>query len=162
MRPKHTARLAEAISNESFLNMPPSPAHQVHLDYQIVPRDPSRRKELAPDEKPWRLLVTPTGISSPPLSLELRGDVVIGCDTEADDALDVNLNEWQGYQRGVSRRHVMLRPGRNKLFIMDLRSTNGTHINGLPLGVGWAYALKDGDLITLGRLHMRVRIMQRP
>jgi pSer/pThr/pTyr-binding forkhead associated (FHA) protein len=56
----------------------------------------------------------------------------------------------------------MLRPSLHKLFILDLRSTNGTHINGLPLGVGWAYALKDSDLITLAQLHLRFRLYRTP
>jgi pSer/pThr/pTyr-binding forkhead associated (FHA) protein len=69
----------------------------------------------------------------------------------------VNLASWQGEERGVSRRHALLRPGREKLFILDLGSTNGTHYNGTPLTTDRAQPLQAGDLLTLGRLHVRVK-----
>ena len=55
-----------------------------------------------------------------------------------------------------------MRPTPTKLFLLDLRSTNGTTINGLPLDVGWAYAAKDGDLISLGTLNFVLSIVEGP
>lgn len=133
--------------------------HQADLHYHIVPQDNTRHGDEA---AVWRVILAPVNIAADPLALEIRGDVVIGSNEDAESEPDVNLAGWEGYQHGVSRRHLMLRPSRNKLFLMDLRSTNGTQINGLPLGVGWAYALQDGDLVSLGRLHMHVHITGRP
>ena len=69
----------------------------------------------------------------------------------------MNLNIWQGGDRGVSHRHVMLRPAREKLYLIDLGSTNGTHHNGALLTTDRVQTLQQGDLITLGRLHLRVK-----
>ena len=92
----------------------------------------------------------------------MLGDCIVGSNPEPHADLDVNLVSFDGWMRGVSRRHLMLRPSLNKLFVMDMRSTNGTQVNGLPLGIGWAYALKDNDLISLAKLHVRVHIVQSP
>ncbi len=110
----------------------------------------------------WRVVFEPMGVNVPPLALEIHGDVILGSDAAPDSDLDVNLITYDGWMRGVSRRHVMLRPSKTKLFIMDLRSTNGTQINGLPLGVGWAYALKQGDIVSLAKLNFTVSITGKP
>jgi len=130
--------------------------------YKLVPLDETRRTYDTAVAQPWRILISPVGMTADWLALELLGDCMIGSNPEPNADLDVNLVGYDGWSRGVSRRHAMLRPSRNKLFIMDMRSTNGTQINGLPLGIGWAYALKDNDMISLAKLHLRVRILQRP
>lgn len=162
MEPKHTTHLNWDIDNDAFLNMTKWPQREPEEQYQIVPASArcANGDEEGSGRRYWRVILTPVGVTGRPMPLEIRGDVVIGSHRESNDRLDVNICAWRGYDHGVSRRHIMLRPSRHKLFVMDLRSTNGTHINGLPLGVGWAYALKDGDLMTLGRLHIRVRIVQ--
>lgn len=128
----------------------------------VVPGGSSQLEGAASDEQHWRIALSPAGNADSGLALELRGDVVIGAGKEAGAGIDINLEEWQGSARGVSVRHVMLRPTQSKVFIMDLRSGNGTSINGLPLGVGWAYALQNNDLITLGHLNVRYRVIQQP
>ncbi|MGH9101763.1 MAG: FhaA domain-containing protein [Acidimicrobiales bacterium] len=48
----------------------------------------------------------------------------------------------------VSRRHAELRRDGERVMLVDLGSTNGTVVNGLPVG---SRRLADGDRITLGR-----------
>lgn len=158
---KGTSNLKNRFDNLSILSMNQRYAHQPDgIEFESVPTG-SGRNGYGRGQRRWHVLLQPaTNAGGQFRALEIRGDVVIGSNAEADDSLDINLAEWKGFELGVSRRHLMVRPGPNKLFVMDLRSTNGTQINGLPLGVGWAYALQDGDLITLGRLHVRVAYMQ--
>lgn len=162
MKPKHTSHLGGDIDNETILSLAAAQGKEEQVTYRVVPEDTSTHRDFGQDSKSWRVVIGPVGATGRPMPLEIRGDVVVGSNRDPNVNVDVNIFDWKGYQYGVSRRHVMLRPSRNKLYIMDLRSTNGTHVNGLPLGVGWAYALKDGDLLTLGRLHVRVRITQQP
>jgi hypothetical protein len=162
VKPKHTSHLDEDIDNEAILSIQSSRGKEDQVQYRVVPLDADMHRDFGDEGKAWRVVIGPVGVTGRPMPLEIRGDVVIGSNRDPNVNVDVNIFDWKGYHYGVSRRHVMLRPSRNKLYIMDLRSTNGTHVNGLPLGVGWAYALKDGDLLTLGRLHVRVRITQQP
>lgn len=158
-----TSRLDQRVGNATYLdilNRSVGTDHGPTFEFQIVPK--SIEECTLPSTPPWRIILIDANAPDNFIPLEIHGDAVIGDDPDANDELDVNMNVWQSRRSGVSRRHVLLRPNGKRLFIMDLKSTNGTDINGLPLGVGWAYALKDGDLISLGRLHLRVRIIQYP
>jgi hypothetical protein len=155
--------LGRGMNHPAFLNTPLGQVVQEpELAFRAVPAQPTERDRLQVGDVPWRIVLSPVSGTGSPIALELRGDTVIGSDPDGEENIDVNLADWQGQRLGVSRRHILLRPNRNKLFVMDLHSTNGTHINGLPLGIGWAYALQDGDTISLGRLHIRVRVVQHP
>jgi hypothetical protein len=134
---------------------------QPEPDFLIVPAPENQRTPILPEEC-WRINLLPVGNGDDALSLELHGDIVIGANSEESAGVDVNLEDWQASSQGVSTRHVMLRPTHSKIYIMDLRSSSGTAINGLPLGVGWAYALQHNDTITLGHLNLRFRVVQQP
>ena len=53
---------------------------------------------------------------------------------------------------GVSRRHVRLAPVGDGLAVSDLRSTNGTKVNGTPIK---KQHLHDGDEVTVGATRLR-------
>ena len=131
--------------------------------FQHVPRTPALRDRLLWQEiQPWQIIIMPTQNPRDFLALELQGDIVIGSNAAADTDLDVNLAYLDGYERGVSRRHILLRPSRERLYVIDLNSTNGTSVNGMPSPVGEAHALRDSDLLTLGRMHLQIKIARRP
>jgi hypothetical protein len=60
---------------------------------------------------------------------------------------DINLAD-----PNVSRRHAELRPAGAGFVLTDLRSTNGTRVNGTPVS---EQALRDGDVITVGATALR-------
>ena len=60
---------------------------------------------------------------------------------------------------GISRSHAMLQPGPGGGYLLaDLRSTNGTYVNGLRLEQ--VVPLRDGDKIELGELTLVYRCQQ--
>ncbi len=56
----------------------------------------------------------------------------------------------------VSRRHALVRPANGKLEISDLRSSNGTRVNGSA--VNGVYELSAGDVIELGKTQLVVEL----
>jgi len=133
------------------------------VDYRAVPLEPSPRdRALWQTCRAWQIVLVPSGKSELFMALELRGDIVIGSNPGSNEGLDVNVSGLDGYGQGVSRRHVLLRPTREKLYLLDLNSTNGTSINGMPATIGRAYTLADGDLFSLGRLHLQLKIARKP
>jgi hypothetical protein len=60
---------------------------------------------------------------------------------------DINLAD-----PNVSRHHAELRPAGTTFMVADLRSTNGTRVNGAPVT---EQTLRDGDLITVGATVLR-------
>jgi pSer/pThr/pTyr-binding forkhead associated (FHA) protein len=57
----------------------------------------------------------------------------------------------------ISRRHLSLRLAEGCVTATDLGSGNGTTLNGVPLLT--ATALADGDILRLGRVNLRVRVL---
>ncbi|RRR65493.1 MAG: DUF2662 domain-containing protein [Candidatus Viridilinea halotolerans] len=88
------------------------------------------------------LLQTPSG----PQPIELHSTMVtIGRGLGNDIILEDNR---------VSRHHAQLRYRQRRFWISDLGSTNGTSVNGAPVG---ETALSDGDTISLGGLELVFR-----
>ncbi|MBJ8346403.1 DUF3662 and FHA domain-containing protein [Antrihabitans sp. YC2-6] len=58
---------------------------------------------------------------------------------------------------GVSRRHFEIRWDGHVAMLFDLGSTNGTTVNGSPVGQEWQLA--DGDLIRAGHSEILIRIL---
>jgi pSer/pThr/pTyr-binding forkhead associated (FHA) protein len=79
-----------------------------------------------------------------------RSDTIRGIDPELD------LTEDQGVEHGVSREHALVKPGNQGISLIDLGSTNGTHLNSRRLPPNEPYLVSDGDTIRFGRLLVRV------
>jgi pSer/pThr/pTyr-binding forkhead associated (FHA) protein len=60
------------------------------------------------------------------------------------------INDVQIKDRYVSREHLLLRKLENKLLVMDLRSQNGTFLNGNRIRSGTEVEVKEGDSIVVG------------
>lgn len=84
--------------------------------------------------------------------------VVIGRMDDPAFPVDVDLNDYDGYEHGVSRRHAVINLNiqDRSLEISDLDSSNGTYLNSEKL-VAWEHRqLHDGDKLRLSRLVMHV------
>jgi len=92
-----------------------------------------------------------------PMMLKVETELVLGRAGvhEAGNA-GVNLEPYGASEHGVSRRHALLSREGSQLFLRDLDSTNHSFLNGEKLAAERDYALRDGDTISLGRLHLRV------
>ena len=60
------------------------------------------------------------------------------------------INDVQIKDRYVSREHLLLRKFEDKLLVMDLRSKNGTFLNGDQIRSGTEVEIKEGDAIVVG------------
>jgi signal transduction histidine kinase len=135
----------------------PQLSSQPEVKYRPMPHSDVAGGEAYPV---WRVRFELAFDRSVGFGLDANGDIVLGRGKDAPDFID--LSPYAGEVLGVSRRHLMLRPTATKLFVLDLGSTNGTWLNGRPVGVNTPYHLTDGDLLALGRLQFVVRIIRRP
>jgi pSer/pThr/pTyr-binding forkhead associated (FHA) protein len=110
----------------------------------------------------WRIELHGLRHGEGPLGLDVVGDVVLGRGSVGENAPDLDMEPYGAFQLGVSRRHAMLRPTKNALYIIDLNSTNGTLHNALRLGSGVTRALRHNDNITLGQFTFTVKIIEEP
>lgn len=95
------------------------------------------------------ILRTPDGAEPAVTFRLLPGNIkTIGRAVGVDFVVDANL---------VSRVHCRLTAGASEIEVLDLDSTNGTFVNGLP--VQKRAVVKAGDRIGVGRLELEVASM---
>ena len=97
------------------------------------------------------------------IDAELLTDVIMGrSDTSTGEKPTIDLTTYGGDTMGVSRRHARItRREDNALHLVDLKSANGTYLNGQKLIPDQARILRNGDEIRLGKLVMSVEFTRR-
>lgn len=114
----------------------------------------------APRRTPWRLLIKIGGESHTTIGLEVKDKIIIG--RKADSTPDLDLGPYGAEKFGVSRQHAQITRFEKFLYIEDLKSTNGTHLNGYFLEPYKRYRLRDGDELALGKMRVIVRFVTAP
>jgi pSer/pThr/pTyr-binding forkhead associated (FHA) protein len=86
-----------------------------------------------------------------------KNEYLIGREGGENEIPDVNLGPHGGRDKGVSRRHALLRVDRRQLLLMDLGSSNGTWLNGTQLSANEPMRLESGDDIRLGKITVKIK-----
>jgi hypothetical protein len=71
---------------------------------------------------------------------------------------DVDLTPYHGYEEGVSRLHATIKISVDRVSITDLGSANGTRVNDQSIIAHDPHPLKNGDIISLGKLKAQIII----
>jgi hypothetical protein len=71
---------------------------------------------------------------------------------------DVDLGEFNAFDYGVSRLHIVVRLTGEKLTIMDLGSSNGTFINAVRVPVNSEQSVTSADIISLGKFRIQILV----
>ena len=75
---------------------------------------------------------------------------------------DVDLGEFNAFDFGVSRLHIVVRLVGEKLSIMDLGSSNGTFINAIRVPVNSEQSISSGDIVSLGKFRIQILVNRIP
>jgi hypothetical protein len=124
---------------------------------------PTRPTEGSPVFEPTMMLCLEIGEARTPLVMRLpqRRPLVFGRDDPASgERPDIDLIPYGGFQRGISRRHSALELSGKLLSIKDLKSSNGTLLNGVRLDPHERYQLRDGDVLQMGQMTLRISFKQ--
>jgi len=81
---------------------------------------------------------------------------ILGRTTDTRDREHIDLTPLGGLELGISRRHIRLDRIRDSLYVTDLRSVNGTWLNGERLPPGSPAALRNRAILQLGKMAFRV------
>ncbi len=91
------------------------------------------------------------------LPLATRNEFTLGRLSEGQPIMpDIDLTPYQAYASGVSRLHAVVKRDADRIFVMDLGSSNGTYLNGRRLNPHMEEDLKHGDVVALGKLKIQV------
>jgi pSer/pThr/pTyr-binding forkhead associated (FHA) protein len=130
-------------------------------EYMLVP--PGISEDEIKTVPLWRIeFHNLAGSSLTPPGFDVVGDAIMGRAADASFTPDISFSAYNAVDKGVSRRHAMLRPSPNRLYLIDLGSTNGTLHNAVPIGKGLARALHDGDTVSLGQLTFTLKVIDSP
>jgi pSer/pThr/pTyr-binding forkhead associated (FHA) protein len=137
-----------------FLNLPPSEEIIGRTEPPVSPASAVTPQFTANSRLQLR-------IDNTKLTLAVEEKLVVGRMVEGDEQsrVDIDLSSQNGYQNGVSRRHAIIHRRKDLLYIEDLKSTNGTRINGAQLTPGREYLLRDGDIVEFGRMRVALRFL---
>lgn len=102
----------------------------------------------------FKLTVPDSGRS---LEVPLTEEVSIGrLDPAGGSFPDVDLTDYGGVKKGISRHHARITRQGREFVIEDLGSMNGTFVNGKKVTPYHPRGLKNGDELQLGELKLRV------
>jgi hypothetical protein len=83
--------------------------------------------------------------------------LIIGrADQDIGEEPDIDLTDYGAEEKGISRRHAAIFWQHGALHILDEGSANGTSLNGQKLAAHRPYILRNGDLISLAGLDLRL------
>jgi len=86
-------------------------------------------------------------------SLNNQSEVIVGRSDENKRIYpDIDLTPHGALDKGVSRRHAVIRRSQDHLTITDLGSANGTFVNGRQVFPNQPHILRDGDELRFGKL----------
>jgi hypothetical protein len=126
------------------------PVAQADLDFDVS------ELEALEDDAPFGLRAATTGKM---ISLKGRSNFTLGQAVSGQAVVpDVDLSAFDAETHGISRIHAELRVEGSAIMVVDLDSSNGTMVNGLPLEPQEAVRLHDGDVLQLGTLQLQFLI----
>lgn len=120
----------------------------------------TRRFSLAKLESggdPARLRLT-IGGEERTLSVPPTGTIQIGRGDAAGFQPELDLEPFEGFERGVSRRHATIQNFKQGLVLIDQSSSNGTWLNDRLLAAGYAYLLPPRANVRFGDLLVYLQI----
>ena len=110
---------------------------------------------------PWRLRIQVSGDSHTTIGMEVKDKIIVGRhDPASGYTPDLDLSPFGAADRGVSRRHLQIMLHDQSLYLEDLRSLNGTRLNGFLLEADHGYRLRDGDEIEVGQIRLVLRFVK--
>jgi hypothetical protein len=74
----------------------------------------------------------------------------------------VDLRPYGALEKGVSRRHLLIRRAGQGYEVMDLGSTNGTYLLDKRMIPNRPYPLSHGDLIRMGKMRIFITFREDP
>ena len=130
--------------------------HNIPADsHPLPPIDKKKTEAFAKELDTWASLHLLD--SGQILPLGDRTEFTLGRVSEAQPIMpDIDLTPYQAYASGVSRLHAVLKREGNRVFVMDLGSSNGSYLNGKRLKPNTEQTLNHGDMLALGKLKIQI------
>jgi FHA domain-containing protein len=91
-----------------------------------------------------------------PFYMHIYKELIIGRPRDATLEAILDLSDLDAFNKGVSRRHAMIRRTESGYEVVDLASRNGTWLNAERLVANKPYPLASGSQLRIGQLRLLV------
>ena len=145
---EHCGKSFESVSDKH------PTTQDVKEDTKFFPEGLKEKIEQVSKEAPAEGIAIYILDRSQPVEIRLEDEFFIGRLTDEKDKKVVDLTAYQGYELGVSRRHLMIRRAGKGYHAIDLFSTNGSWVNEVSLMPQQPFPLKSGSQIRLGQMRI--------
>ena len=159
--PEHTDKLSMRPRLEEAAAELSRETYQIPDDLTFVRLPAIRRTPVNSPIPTWRVVLVALDQGTRPIGLQIDSEITVGR-TAGDATPDLDLTPFGAKSKGVSRLHARLRPELGSLMLVDNNSSNGTFWNKIRLPANADQPLKDGDVITFGRVNFLVKIVKPP
>ena len=110
----------------------------------------------------WKIALFSLEENDLSMGLSVSRPCVLGRGTTDNSEPYFDLSPFAAFQKGISRRHVLIKPDQTELQLYDLASTNGTWFNDQLVRAGEPVVLHDGAKLKIGSLILGLRIVESP
>jgi hypothetical protein len=93
-----------------------------------------------------------------PILISVKDEIILGRHVTGAPEDVIDLTPFGGLDKGVSRKHAVIRKNVNGFEIIDLFSTNGSWLNLERLLPDMVYTLRTGMQLRLGQLVIYIQI----
>lgn len=126
--------------------------------HQTGALSPQAEEKVMPWVIEFRVVGTPHIIKQ-----NVKEQMLIGRADDVNNVIpEIDLTSYDAYAKGVSRQHAILQARDNRVTLQDLGSSNGTYINGHMLQQGKAFRVREGDIVTIGKLELQAHFVVKP
>ena len=113
-----------------------------------VMNEPQGTEMESPAER--LVLASPDGST---LEIPIKNEVVVGREDPISEVFpDLDLTDFGGMEKGVSRKHAVIHRSGADYTVEDMGSTNGTYVNRKKVLPNVPQAIKPGDELRFGKL----------
>lgn len=121
-----------------------------------APVMPKRPTEPIDELVPWVIELRVVGTAHI-LQVPASENIIVGrADPKRGVTPEVDLTPFAAHTLGVSRQHACISVKADRVVVRDLKSANGTFLNGHVLAPEEEYRLRHGDQLSFGQLHLQV------
>lgn len=154
-----TRTVTQTLARLAGAEPPTEPPIPGDLPYM---RLPAIRRANAQEVLPtWWIVLAALNFGHKLIGLQIDSEITIGRAVSGATP-DLDLSPYGANTSGVSRYHACIRPTAASLLLIDNDSSNGTFLNHNRLETQTEQPIKEGDLITIGRMSFLVRMLKPP
>ncbi len=92
------------------------------------------------------------------VEIPAKDEVIVGREDPISEVFpDIDLSNYGGMEKGVSRKHAVIHRSNGEITVEDMGSTNGTYVNRKRIQPNAPQRIQAGDEVRFGKLALSLK-----